>query len=158
VRIIAVAVGRRMAELDPGNAALYEDGLAAFLTKWDTAIVRWEERAAPLQGRRVITHHNSWVYLERWLGLEEVANLEPVPGLPPTVSHLSELLSKFGDGGADFIVRSTYQDDKSSHWLSERSGIPAIMLPLTVGGSDEATDLVSLFDDIIGRLLGAVDQ
>ena len=117
-----------------------------------------ESLAAPLRGRRIITHHKSWVYLERWLGLEEVANLEPIPGLPPTVSHLSELASRFKDGGADFIVRSTYQDDKSSNWLHERSGIPAVMLPLTVGGSDEAQDLVSLFDDIIARLLGALRQ
>ena len=86
-----------------------------------------------------------------------MANLEAVPGLPPTVSHLSGLASRFRDGGASFIVRSTYQDEKSSQWLAERSGIPAVMLPLTVGGSDAATDLFSLFDDIIDRLLGALE-
>lgn len=156
IAVIAQALGVRMAELDAAHAAVYETGLATFSKRWTAAIARWEERAAPLRGRRVITHHNSWVYLEDWLGLQEVANLEPVPGLPPTVSHLSSLLTQFSDGGADFIVRSTYQDAKSSEWLSERSGIPAVMLPLTVDGSDAATDLFTLFDDIIDRLLGAL--
>lgn len=158
IALIANALGQRMAELDPGNAASYRTALASFAEQWQAAILRWEQKAAPLKDHRSITHHKSWVYLHRWLGIEEVANLEPIPGLPPTVSHLSELNSRFKNGGADFIIRSTYQDSKSSEWLAERSGIPAVMLPLTVGGSDAATDLYSLFDDIIDRLLGAIGQ
>ncbi len=115
----------------------------------------WEERARPLRGARAITHHKSWVYLEEWLGIEEVANLEAVPGVPPTATHLGKLTSQFSDGGADFIVRSPYQDARASRWLSERTGIGAIVLPLTVGGTDGAQDLFSMFDDIIARLLEA---
>jgi len=100
----------------------------------------------------VITHHKSWVYLEDWLGLEEVANLEPVPGIPPTASHLSELLSRFDRVQADWIIRAPFQDSKASEWLASRTGIPAVMLPLTVGGSDRAKDLFGLFDDILDRL------
>jgi zinc/manganese transport system substrate-binding protein len=65
------------------------------------------------------------------------------------------LVSRFEHGGAEFIVRSPYQDRRASNWLSERTGIPSVELPLTVAGTDRATDLFSLFDDIIDRLLGA---
>lgn len=119
-------------------------------------MLRWEAEAASLRGKRVITHHKSWVYLLDWLGIEEVANLEAVPGLPPTAAHLSQLTSQFSSGGADVIIRAPYQHGKSSEWLSERTGIPAIVVPLTVGGTDGATDLFALFDDIILRLKGAV--
>lgn len=102
----------------------------------------------------MIAHHQPWVYLEVWLGLEELATLEPVLSIPPTAGHLGYLLSRFGDsGGADFIIRAPFQSEKASVWLSERTGIPAIMLPLTVGGSEQATDLFKFFDDIINRLL-----
>ena len=154
IALVAVALTERMAKLDPANAAIYQAGLANFSNKWAGAIAAWEQKALPLRGKRAITHHKSWVYLEHWLGIEEVANLEPVPGIPPTVSHLSQLVSQFGDGGADFIIRAPYQDPKPSEWLSERIGSPAIMLPLTVGGSDQATDLFTLYDDLINRLLG----
>ncbi|MGH7463108.1 MAG: metal ABC transporter solute-binding protein, Zn/Mn family, partial [Longimicrobiales bacterium] len=93
---IAVALTERMAQLDAASADTYRAGLDDFMQRWDAAISRWESRAAPLKGKRVITHHKSWVYLEDWLGLQEVGNLEPVPGLPPTTSHLSELLAQFG--------------------------------------------------------------
>jgi zinc/manganese transport system substrate-binding protein len=56
------------------------------------------------------------------------------------------------------IIRAPYQHEKASKWLSERTGIPAIVLPLTVGGTDEATDLFTLFDDIIARLKAATDD
>jgi zinc/manganese transport system substrate-binding protein len=39
--------------------------------------------------------------------------------------------------------------------LSERIGVRAIVLPLTVGGTEKAQDLFSLFDDIVDRLLQA---
>ena len=157
VAVVASVLAKRMAELDPENAAAYIAGHTAFDTRWKRAIAAWEERATPLRGKRVITHHKSWVYLEQWLGLEEAGNLEAIAGLPPTATHLSRLTRQFASGGADIIVRSPYQDARPSQWLSDRTGIPAVVLPLTVGGTDEAKDLFSLYDDVISRLLGAVE-
>jgi len=155
VAAVAEVLAERMAELDADNASTYASRNADFLRRWQEAIVKWETRAAPLRGKRVITHHKSWVYLERWLGLEEVGNLEALPGLPPTATHLSQLTREFADGGADVIIRAPYQDDKPANWLAERTGITAVVLPLSIGGTEGATDLFSLYDDIIDRLLGA---
>lgn len=157
IGLVAQALGERLALLDPENAVDYRARTAAFLERWSAAVSQWEERARPLAGSRVVCHHKSWVYLEDWLGLREVATLEPVPGIPPTAAHLSALLAELGTGGdgADMIIRSPFQSPKPSEWLQERTGIPAVMLPLTVGGSDRARDLFSLFDDVIDRLLAA---
>ncbi len=155
IAAVAAELGGRLAALDPANAENYKRRVDDFLSRWQEAILRWEAKAAPLQGSRAITHHKSWVYLQQWLGIEEVANLEEIPGLPPTATYLGRLTSQFQDGGADFIVRSPYQDARPSEWLSERTGVAAIVLPLTVGGTDAATDLFSWFDDIIERLLRA---
>ena len=149
------ALSAHLAKIDSINTAIYDNNLKSFIAQWTAALERWEAKAEPLRGKRIITHHKSWVYLERWLGLEEVANLEAIPGLPPTAAHLSRLLDRFADGGADVIIRSPYQDARPSEWLAERSGLPAIVLPLTVGGSEKATDLYTWFDDIIDRLLEA---
>ncbi|MDH3576283.1 MAG: zinc ABC transporter substrate-binding protein [Gammaproteobacteria bacterium] len=158
VAAVAKALSERMKSLDPENAATYKAGLADFLARWKDAIEIWEAKAATLRGAKAITHHKSWVYLERWLGIEEVANLEAIPGLPPTATHLSRLTKQFSGGGADFIIRSPYQDARPSEWLSEKVGIVAIVLPLTVGGTEQAQDLFALYDDIIERLLKARDH
>jgi zinc/manganese transport system substrate-binding protein len=155
IALVAAALGERMAILDPDNAAAYEAGMTGFLERWNVAVAGWETRAAPLAGARVVAHHKSWVYLEDWLQLQEVATLEPVPGIPPTTAHLSALLNQLGsDGsGADAIIRAPFQSPKASEWLQDKTGIPAVMLPLTVGGSDGADDLFGLFDDLLDRLL-----
>ena len=156
ILLVAKALSGRMIELDAEHRSDFEHAFEVFSKRWNKAIEDWEQRALPLRGKRVIAHHKSWVYLENWLGLEEVATLEPVPGIPPTAGHLGSLLERFSDtSSADFIIRAPSQSEKPSFWLSERSGIPAIMLPLTVGGSKQAEDLFSLFDDILDRLLGA---
>jgi zinc/manganese transport system substrate-binding protein len=157
IALVAAALGQRMAVLDPANAPLYAAGADAFRHRWKAAIAAWEERAKPLAGKRVVSHHKSWVYLEDWLGLTEVGTLEPVPGIPPTASHLSELLAELGTdgGGADFIIRAPFHSAKASEWLQERTGIPALALPMTVGGSDGSQDLFAMFDEIIDSLLAA---
>lgn len=157
ILLVAEAMTERMAQLDSGNAAIYQQNLSDFRASWAAAMTAWEQRASVLRGKRVIAHHNSWIYLENWLGLIEVATLEPVSGIPPSASHLGSLLDRFGNKGADFIIRAPFQSEKPSDWLSERTGIPAVMLPLTVGGTDQATDLFTWFDDIINRLLTAGD-
>jgi len=158
IRRVAQPLSARLAKLDPANAEYYSERLADFLKRWDTALERWEKDAAPLRGKRLVAHHKSFVYLDQWLELDELATLEPLPGIPPTSAHLAELLDMLGtDGsGADFIIREAYQSAKASEWLSERTKIPAVMLPTTVGGSPGADDLFSLFDDILQRLLGAL--
>ncbi len=155
ILLIADALGSRLEKLDPENAVFYQQQLSVFQQKWLAAIARWEVIAEPLKGYRIIAHHKSWVYLENWLGLQELATLEPVAGVPPTASHLASLLAEFGDDGqgADLIIRAPYQSEKASGWLSERTGIPAVMLPLTVGGSDQADSLFSMLDDLLSRLL-----
>ncbi len=155
IAAVAAAMARRLAQIDPQNAGVYETRSEDFLKRWQLAIAAWELKAAPLRGIRVVTHHKSWIYLEQWLGLQEAGNLEAIAGLPPTATHLSQLTALLLDNGADVIIRSPYQDGKPSEWLSERTHIPAVLLPLTVGGTSKATDLFGMFDDIIDILLGA---
>jgi zinc/manganese transport system substrate-binding protein len=154
---VAQAMGQRMAEIDPINADAYVRGTEDFLQRWSEAMAGWEDRAQALAGKRVVCHHQSWIYLEAWLKLEEVATLEPVPGIPPTATHLSALLKELGtDGnGAEWIIRAPFQSAKASDWLEDRTGIPAVMLPLTVGGTEGANDLFGLFNDVLNRLLEA---
>ena len=158
--LLAVAreLDRRFSQIDPSNTVTYNTNLNEFLSSWQAAIERWEATAAPLRSKRVITHHRSWVYLLNWLGIEEVANLEAIPGIPPTASHLARLMDQFESGGADVIIRAPYQHAKPAEWLAERTDIPAILLPLTIGGTDDATDLYALYDDILARLLDAVSD
>jgi zinc/manganese transport system substrate-binding protein len=150
---IAVALGERMAQVDPAEAAHYRERTKAFLDRWRQASGRWEQQAAPLKGTALVVHHKSLSYLVQWLGLREVGSLESRPGLPPTAAHLSDLLGKLAREPARAVVRSAYDDPRPAEWLAERAKIPALTLPYTVGGNEKAKDLFGLFDDTVARLL-----
>ncbi|MGY3264073.1 metal ABC transporter substrate-binding protein [Lysobacter sp. HA35] len=155
VLIVAQRLDARLAQLDPGNAAAYQQNLANFQTRWTAAMGRWKAQAAPLAGRKVVVHHISWVYLWDWLGMQQIGALEPKPGVPPTSAHLASLIATTKGSNTLAIVRAAYQDPKPADWLAERTGVKAVTLPLTVGGDAQSKDLFGLFDSTISKLLQA---
>jgi zinc/manganese transport system substrate-binding protein len=153
---IAEVVAARLAQVDAPNAAAFAKDGAVFQQRWAAAIQRWEQAGARLKGVPLVVYHKDLSYFIAWMGLREAGSLEPKPGVPPTPSHLGELVERMKREPAKVIVYSAYNAPRAAQFLSERTGIPAVMLPFTVGGSDKAADLFGLFDDTIARLLAAL--
>ena len=150
---IASALAERMAQLDASEAAHYRARVKDFLARWQEASTRWEKDGAPLKGMRVVVYHRDLSYLINWLGMREAGSLEPKPGLPPSTAHLTELLARLAKEPARAVVRSAYNDPRAAEWLAERAKVASVVLPYTVGGTDKAKDLFTLFDDTLARLL-----
>jgi len=155
IALVSAALATRLAQVDPSHAAEYAQRQAAFAQRWQQAIARWAAQAAPLRGAPVVSQHKAYVYLYDWLGLKEVAVLEPKPGVEPTASHLQEVLAALKTTPARMVLYSAYQDPRPAEWLSKNAGIPAVKIPFTVGGTDAAKDLFGLFDDTVARLVTA---
>ncbi|MDR2876453.1 MAG: zinc ABC transporter substrate-binding protein [Chromatiales bacterium] len=156
VAIVASALTARLAQIDAANAAFYQQRGEDFQNRWKAAIARWETQAAPLKGVGVVLIHRDQVYLCHWLGLKELAAIEPKPGVPPSAGYLAELVTKLAATPPQMILRNAYNDPKAAQWLAARVHAPVVLLPYSVGGTPEAKDLFSLFDDTINRLLGAL--
>jgi zinc/manganese transport system substrate-binding protein len=150
---IAEPLAARMAQLDPPNAAFYRARQKQFSDRWTVAIAKWEHDAAALKGAAVVVQHKAFTYLIAWLGLNEIAALEPKPGMEPTTAHLGEVLEILQRQPAKMVLRAAYQSDRASQWLAQRTKIAVVTLPFTVGGTDGAKDLAGLYEDTIQRLL-----
>ncbi len=155
IALVAAALSRQLAEADPANAARYQTRHQDFSRRWQTALMRWEKLAAPLRGSAIVVQHKGFPYLESWLGLREIATLEPKPGVEPSSGHLSQVLASLQQQPARMIIRAAYNDGRASEWLASRAKLPVVELPFTIGGSEQAKDLFSLFDDTLRRLLEA---
>jgi zinc/manganese transport system substrate-binding protein len=153
---VANALAQRLAQIDAANAATYRDRGASFQAKWQAAIARWQSAVAPLKNVGVVEAHKSWVYMIDWLGMTSMGTIEPKPGVPPSSGHLAQLLSDIAARGPKMILYAAYQDARPSRFVSEKSGIPVVELPFTVGGNDVAKDLFALFDDTLARLNAAL--
>jgi zinc/manganese transport system substrate-binding protein len=156
IAVIARALSARLAQLDAANAAFYGARGEDFQKRWQQATARWEAQAAPLKGVGVVVIHRDQVYLCNWLGLKELAAIEPKPGVPPSAGYLASLVTKLTATPPKLIMRRAYNDPKAADWLAERIHAPVVLLPYAVGGTPQATDLFTLFDDTINRLLAAL--
>ena len=153
---IAQALAQRLAELDPVNAARYQANQQRFAQKWQTALSRWQQQAAPLRGTPVLVQHRAFPYLSNWLGLKELAALEPKPGLEPSAAYLSQLVGQLQQHPAKLLIRASYQNPRPSEWMAAHSALSVVVLPFSVGGSEGAQDLYGLFDDVLARLLAGL--
>jgi zinc/manganese transport system substrate-binding protein len=157
IAAVAKALTTRLAAIDSANAAYYSARGADFQARWQVAMARWTNAAAPLKGVPVVVIHRDQAYLARWLGLVEVAAIEPKPGVPPSASYLAGVVTRLAENPARMILRNAYNDAKAADWLARRIGAPVVVLPFSVGGTPGAKDLFGLFDDTLDRLL-AVQQ
>jgi zinc/manganese transport system substrate-binding protein len=155
---VSRALAQRFAQLDAANARIYTTRQADFEQRWNTALANWTQRAAPLRGVRIAVQHHSWPYLTAWLGMIEVVALEPRPGVPPSSGHLAQVLQRLRTNPVRFVIRAAYEDSRPSEFIAQRARIPAVLLPFTVGGTPQATNLFALYDDTIARLLAGLGQ
>ncbi len=156
IAAVARALTARLALLDAVNADYYRQRGGEFDSRWTQAIARWEQQAAPLKGLPVVVMHRDQVYLCHWLGLREVAAIEPKPGVPPSAGYLGELVSTLTAAPPRLILLNAYNNAKAANWLAGRVHVPVVTLPFSVGGTPEAKDLFELFDDTINRLKAAI--
>jgi len=152
---IAQALTDKLIQLDEKQSAEYQQQLSRFSARWQLAMTQWQVKARSLQGMKVIAYHSSFRYLFDFANIEQVADLEPKPGLPPTSSHLASLLKRADNGDISAIVIASYQNQRGANWLAEKSNLPVVVLPLSVGGNEQSNDLFSLYDSILDLLTQA---
>ena len=149
---IAKALTEKLIQLDGDNSNRYQQQFESFNSRWKIASSKWQEVANKLSGMKVIAYHSSFRYLFDFAGIEQVADLEPKPGLPPTSGHLASLLKQAKNGGITAIVIASYQDKRGANWLAEKSNLPVIVLPLSVGGNEQSNELFSIYDNVLSLL------
>ncbi len=155
---VAARLSERLAQLDPADASGYRERFMQWQTAWAQKMQAWRQRAQPLFGKAVLAEHSSFAYLFRWLELYQVADLEPVPGLPPTLAHLQTLLQRSRDDPPMAVIQTLYQDPQAGLWIGQRLAIPVLFLPSTVTAEGPTQTLEGLFDHLIDALVGAAIQ
>ena len=56
------------------------------------------------------------------------------------------------------ILVASHEPADASDWLAERTGLPVVAAPATVGGSEGVDDLFALFDALLALLEEARDR
>lgn len=151
-RAVARLIAGRLTQLDPANAAAYQESLADFERRLDVKKAEWATKMAPLRGAKVVAYHRTFDYFTTFYGMETVGFVEPRPGIPPTPSHTLQLASAAKAAGARFIFVEPYHDPSNAGPIATASGAKVVVLPTSVGAEAQIESYFDLYDAIVRRL------
>ena len=154
--LVAKELNRRLTIIDPKNKSYYQSKYNNFIDRWENSLLRWNKEIESIKGKKIVIHHKSFDYFIKWAELNIIASLEVKPGIPPTTSHLRNILKNTNKNKVDIIVISPYDPTEGALWLSEKIQIPFVTLPYTIGGNEESNNLIALFDSSIKILQNAL--
>jgi zinc/manganese transport system substrate-binding protein len=143
-RRIARLFKNRFSELDHKNEDAYERNEKAFEARVSDAERTWASDLSAIKGKPVVAWHTSWRYFAEYNGMNIVAFMEPKPGVPPSPSHLVEVINAMKRTGAKVIVMEPFYDRKIADLVARQTNAKVLILPPSVGGVPGVTDYVQL--------------
>lgn len=156
---VAIQVEKKLEELRPADAQYFQTRLNDFKKRMNDANQRWTQALAPFKGAKIVTYHNSWPNFVRRYGLTVVDYVEPKPGVPPSPSHLFDLITKMKAQNVKVIVMEPYFDHKTPQSVADKTGATLVVLYPSVGGAKSGTDdYFQLFDTNINALVNALKK
>ena len=157
-RRVAKGISNKLAELDPADAAYFQQRFQDFDKRLTAAEQTWENQMKPYRGRKVVTYHKSWPNFAKHFGLDVVGYIEPRPGIPPTPGHTIELIQQMKRDSVKIIMVEPYFDLKTPNNIASGTGGRVLVMLPSVGGEKDVTDYFKLFDYDIALLKKAFDE
>lgn len=151
-RRIAKLFLAKFSELDQKNAAVYAANEQAFEAKLGAAEAAWQAQLATIKGKPVVAWHTSWNYFAEYTGMRIVAYMEPKPGVPPSPSHLLQVVQAVKASGAKVIIMEPFYDRKVADLVARQTGATVLILPPSVGGVPGITSYLQLMQHDVTEL------
>ena len=156
-QILARHLGRVFARLDPQAAARYDANVSNWVEQISAKLAGWEQALAPFKGQTVVSYHNSWPYFARRFGLKIDLFLEPKPGIPPTPTHLAEVISQMKERRARVVIVDRYLDRRTAEAVAGRTGATVVEVSQFPGGiKGTEGGYVELMDCLVRALAEAL--
>ena len=158
--IIAKAVAQHIAQsfsaVDSANAASYDANYKKFEATINAKLQGWGATMLPFQGEHVVAYHDSWPYFAHRFGLNIDVFLEPKPGIPPSPSHLTEVIGQIKAQHIKAIIVEPFHDRRIAEKVERATGAKVVEFSQFPGGIPGTDSYASLIDALVSRLAAAL--
>jgi ABC-type Zn uptake system ZnuABC Zn-binding protein ZnuA len=100
-----------------------------------TRLGGWLKQAMPFRGKSVVCYHKEWDYFSREFQVPCLDYIEPKPGIPPTPSHVQEVITEMKEQHIQVLLSTNYYDRSQVQEVAARTGARAVIVPGNVGGA-----------------------
>jgi zinc/manganese transport system substrate-binding protein len=150
--IIAQTIADALTAFDAEGAAVYAANLERFKTEAAQKSADWKTALNGLANKSIVTYHSSWVYFANAFGLTIAAKIEPVPGIPPTATHLAFLVKTIQDLHINTVIQEPYFSDDGATYLARQTGVHVVKLAPSCDDVSAGAYL-SHFQNIVNQLV-----
>jgi len=157
-KIMAAHLAEVFGRLDAANAAFYQANLKRFNERLDLKLVEWAKLMEPYRGTKVVTYHKSYEYFAARFGLKVIGQIEPKPGLEPSPTHISALITRMKEAGAKLVMIEPNRPRKTPQYVADAIGAKLVIVPGMVGGQEKIKDYFSLFDYDVAQIMAALKE
>jgi len=154
----ARAIAEGLARNDAAHEATYKQNLATYLATLDAAIARWQQDAAPLKGRSLVSYHPDMIYFAERFGMEAAGTIELRAGVDPTPSHVEELEKLMREEKVTFVVRELHYPAGLADTIAQATGATLVQLPVMAGGLPQTQDYIAFIDYNLRTMLNALPR
>ncbi|MCB0406891.1 MAG: zinc ABC transporter substrate-binding protein [Bdellovibrionales bacterium] len=151
----ALIIADRLSQLQPENKDEFQKHAKDFKTEIEKKTKLWQKRIQETGIKEIVTHHKTLTYFCSRFQIKCDIQLEPKPGIPPTASHLLDVIHQMKEKHLKTIFIENYFDDDSPQKIKTQiSNISVDRVPVSVGGEPEIQTLEQLYE----RLISAVEK
>lgn len=147
-----IALAERLARLDPAHAAEFRNRAQSFKQSVSTRLPQWQQQVAGAPG--AVMYHKDGDYLMARLNLPVLAYIEPLPGMPPTASHLAGLVNRL-KGTKGVILHTVFQSNNGIATLAGQLGWRDYALPLDPPAGANGAAYLAMIEQWIKALASA---
>jgi zinc/manganese transport system substrate-binding protein len=158
--IIAKAVAQHIASafaaVDPPHAADYQANEKKFETTINAKLQEWGAKLLPYRGQSLVAYHDSWPYFAHRFGFNINLFLEPKPGIPPSPSHLAEVIEQMKTQKIKAIIVEPYHNRKIAEKVAASTGARVVEFAQFPGALPNTDTYVKLIDALVNNLATAL--
>ncbi len=158
--IIAKAVAQHIANAfstaDPAHAADYQANEKKFEATINAKLQEWGAKLLPYRGQSLVAYHDSWVYFAHRFGFNINIFLEPKPGIPPSPSHLAEVIAQMKAQKIKVIIVEPYHNRKIAEKVAQSTGAKVVEFAQFPGALPNTDTYVKLIDALVNNLAAAL--
>jgi zinc/manganese transport system substrate-binding protein len=154
-KTVAQTIAEALCGIDHEHCDGYAARAGQFRATIDAKLPEWQSLLGAVRGQKVVTYHKNFDYFARRFGLDVVGTLEPKPGIPPSPTHLAQLIPRMRAQGVRLIIVEPNRERQNPDFVAEKTGARVLVLPIMPGG-EEAIDYVGLIDYSVRRVASAV--
>ena len=151
---VAQAIANAFCAVDQAHCPQYTASLGRFRATVDAKMAAWQATLASYKGTKVVTYHKDFDYFFARFGIDVVDTLEPKPGIPPSPTHLTELVPKMRAEKVAVIVVEPYRERSNPDFVAEKTGAKVLAMPAIP--PDNPPDYVAFIDADVQALAGAL--